>query len=85
MNLYNFSAVEQHYFSQSGRAEITTKIPYIVVPTFPNLGLFTALRFLEWVSENPKGLISHRSTLCISLARYQILRATRRGRGRLAR
>lgn len=33
-------------------------IPYITVENFPKLGLLTALRFLEWVSENPKGVIS---------------------------
>jgi len=29
-----------------------------VVDNFPRLGLFTALRFLEWVSGNPEGVIS---------------------------
>jgi glucosamine-6-phosphate deaminase len=52
------SLVEQSYFNQSGRESFSTKIPYIVVPTFPNLGLFTALRFLEWAAENPNGVIS---------------------------
>jgi len=54
----NFSPVEQHYFNQSGRKSYSTRIPYIVVPSFPNLGLFTALRFLEWAAENPNGVIS---------------------------
>ena len=44
--------------NQSGLQEITTNIPYITVSDFPKLGLFTALRFLEWVSENPDGVIS---------------------------
>ena len=52
------SSVEQSFFSRSGRTQIGTKIPYIVVQNFPNLGLFTALRFLEWVSQNPEGVIS---------------------------
>ena len=42
----------------SGQKQITTKIPYITVESFPKLGFFTALRFLEWVSENPRGTIS---------------------------
>ncbi|HAJ98468.1 MAG TPA: glucosamine-6-phosphate isomerase [Bacteroidales bacterium] len=36
----------------------TTKIPYLVVNNFPQLGLLTSLRFLEWASENPDGVIS---------------------------
>lgn len=34
------------------------KIPTIVVPNFPALGKLAALRFLEWVLENPRGVIS---------------------------
>ncbi|MBP1677854.1 MAG: 6-phosphogluconolactonase/glucosamine-6-phosphate isomerase/deaminase [Bacteroidetes bacterium] len=34
------------------------KIPYIVVDSFPKLGLLTAMRFLEWVAANPQGVIS---------------------------
>ena len=33
-------------------------MPYIVVENFPLMGLLTALRFLEWASENPNGVIS---------------------------
>lgn len=58
MNISNFSSVEKKFFELSGRTKITTKMPYITVENFPKLGLFTALRFLEWVSENPKGVIS---------------------------
>ena len=29
-----------------------------MVQNFPNLGLLTSLRFLEWVAENPEGVIS---------------------------
>lgn len=57
MNLL-LSPVEQAFFSQSQRPEPTTRIPYIIVPNFPKLGLMTALRFLEWVADNPKGVIS---------------------------
>ncbi len=37
---------------------MTTKLPYIIVDNFPKLGFLTALRFLEWVVENPQGVIS---------------------------
>ena len=57
--LQQFSSnVEQSFFARSGRTNMSTKIPYIVVQNFPNLGLFTALRFLEWASQNPEGVIS---------------------------
>jgi glucosamine-6-phosphate deaminase len=50
--------VELAFQERSGRKEFTTAIPYVVVQNFPNLGLLTSLRFLEWVSENPEGVIS---------------------------
>ncbi len=34
------------------------KIPSIVVDNFPALGQLTAIRFLEWVLENPEGVVS---------------------------
>lgn len=52
------SKVEQRFYELSGNKKITTNIPYITVDNFPKLGFFTALRFLEWVSENPNGTIS---------------------------
>ncbi|MEA3462897.1 MAG: glucosamine-6-phosphate isomerase [Bacteroidota bacterium] len=52
------SKVETAFYKISGEPEITTNIPFIVVENFPLMGLLTALRFLEWVSENPKGVIS---------------------------
>src|SRR6056297_2637403 len=52
------SKVEQIFHEQSGAYPCSTATPYIVVDNFPRLGLFTALRFLEWVSENPEGVIS---------------------------
>lgn len=52
------SPVEQSFFSQSGIDQISTNIPYIVVDNFPKLGLIASLRFLEWVSQNPEGVIS---------------------------
>ncbi len=58
MDRINTSKVEQAFLSQSGIEGMTTKIPYITVSDFPKLGLFTALRFVEWVAENPEGVIS---------------------------
>ena len=52
------SKVEQRFYELSGQERMTTRIPYIIVDNFPKLGFFTALRFLEWVSENPRGTIS---------------------------
>lgn len=50
--------VELAFQRKSGRTEFSTTIPYIVVQNFPNLGLLTSLKFLEWVAENPEGVIS---------------------------
>jgi glucosamine-6-phosphate deaminase len=36
----------------------TEKIPTMAVPHFPMLGKLTALRFLEWVQQNPGGVVS---------------------------
>ncbi len=58
MNTTGFTKVEQSFFKDSGRTQITTKLPYIVVNNFPSLGLLTSLRFLEWVADNPNGVIS---------------------------
>jgi glucosamine-6-phosphate deaminase len=52
------SAVERAFYNASGAGESSTFIPYVCVDNFPKLGLLTALRFLEWVSENPRGVIS---------------------------
>ncbi|MFA6483486.1 MAG: hypothetical protein WCW62_12965, partial [Bacteroidales bacterium] len=53
-----FSRIEQEYLERSDYVEQTGRIPYIIVDNFPELGKLTALRFLEWVAENPKGVIS---------------------------
>jgi glucosamine-6-phosphate deaminase len=58
MNKDALSAVEKSFFDRSGRKSWTTGIPYLVVSNLPELGLLTSLRFLEWVSENPEGVIS---------------------------
>ncbi|MEI7595656.1 MAG: glucosamine-6-phosphate isomerase [Bacteroidota bacterium] len=52
------SKVEQVFYELSGIQNETTKVPYITVDNFPKLGLLTSLRFLEWVSENPRGVLS---------------------------
>lgn len=57
-DISNLSEVEKAFLAESSIKEYSTKIPYVVVDNFPKLGLFTALRFLEWVSNNPDGVIS---------------------------
>ncbi len=53
-----FSKVEQNFLMESDITEMTTLIPYIITDSVPKLGVMSALRFLEWVSENPEGVIS---------------------------
>ncbi len=53
-----FTKVEKAFFQEANIKEITTPSPYITVESFPKLGLLSALSFLEWVSENPTGVIS---------------------------
>ena len=52
-----FTAVEQSFSLRKG-VDCFTNLPYIVVDNFPDLGKLAALRFLEWVGENPNGVIS---------------------------
>jgi glucosamine-6-phosphate deaminase len=54
----HFSQVENFFFERSNLADPTTPIPHIVVNNVPDLGLLTALRFLEWTADNPQGVIS---------------------------
>jgi len=54
----NYSLVEQSFLTHKETHESSTRIPYLVVDNFPTLGQLTALRFLEWVSKNPGGVIS---------------------------
>lgn len=58
LHKYPLSEVEKAFLEESGVQKISTLIPYLMVDNFPKLGLITACRFLEWVSENPKGVIS---------------------------
>jgi len=55
------SSVEKYYLKLSGKKfiyEPTEKIPVIQVGNFPELGKLTALRFIEWVQQNPRGVVS---------------------------
>ena len=55
------SKVEQYYLTQSKKELIykpTEKIPVIQVANFPELGKMTALRFIEWMQQNPGGVVS---------------------------
>ncbi|MGC9470634.1 MAG: hypothetical protein ACP5D1_03715 [Bacteroidales bacterium] len=58
MHSVNFTNVERHFIGEANIALQKTNVPYIVVDNFPLLGLLTSLRFLEWVAENPEGVIS---------------------------
>ena len=53
-----FSNVENAFFGKKSLRDQKSRIPYIKVENFPDLGLLTSLRFLEWVSINPNGVIS---------------------------
>ncbi len=55
------SCVEKYYLENSGFDFIYSpveKIPVIQVENFPELGKLTALRFIEWVLQNPGGVVS---------------------------
>ncbi len=55
------SSVEQFYLTKSKKElqyKPTEKIPIIQVNNFPELGKLTALRFVEWLQENPNGVVS---------------------------
>ena len=58
MKQFNWSTVESSFFDRRDLKEQTTEIPYIIIDNFPDLGLIVSLRFLEWVLENPEGVIS---------------------------
>jgi len=55
------SKVEKYYLEKSDKQlcyKPTEKIPVIQVENFPELGKFTALRFIEWAQTNPNGVVS---------------------------
>lgn len=60
-NRNELSKVEKYYLEQSGKSLYyppKEKIGIIQVSNFPELGRLTALRFIEWVLENPGGVVS---------------------------
>jgi glucosamine-6-phosphate deaminase len=54
----NSSKVEAAFHQAILRRSQRTNIPFIIVENFPKLGFLAALRFLEWVSQNPNGVVS---------------------------
>ena len=58
MDIHNLSKVEKIFFEKQVIKDQTTRIPYILIDNFPDIGLIVSLRFLEWVIENPEGVIS---------------------------
>jgi glucosamine-6-phosphate deaminase len=58
MKINHFTQVEKIFLQQAGIDRMTTKMPYITVEIFPKLGMLASLRFLEWITENPNGVIS---------------------------
>lgn len=52
-----FSNVERVYNDNIAR-RFHTNMPYITVDNFPKLGKLAAMRFLEWVNDNPEGVVS---------------------------
>ena len=54
----NWSNVEEVFFNNQNVKITKSNIPCIVINSFPDLGLMTSLRFLEWVWSNPNGVIS---------------------------
>ena len=58
MTTKQFSEVEKVFLQHAEIDRMTTKMPYITVENFPKLGMLTSLRFLEWVAQNPQGVIS---------------------------
>ena len=58
MKTNQFSQVERIFLQQAGLDQMSTKMSYITVENFPKLGMLASLRFLEWISQNPDGVIS---------------------------
>lgn len=55
------SKVEKYYLEKSNKElqyNPTEYIPIIQVNNFPELGKLTALRFIEWLQDNPDGVVS---------------------------
>jgi glucosamine-6-phosphate deaminase len=59
--IYKLTKTEKYFLNKSGNELIYTpseKIPIVQVSNFPELGKLTALRFIEWVQNNPGGVVS---------------------------
>ena len=54
------SRVESHALAANTQLQYSPeeKIPLLVVDNYPALGRLTAMRFLEWVLENPEGIVA---------------------------
>ncbi len=61
-NIFNPPTPVENYFLNLSKLDFCyepdEKIPVIQVNNFPSLGQLTALRFLEWVQNNPEGVVS---------------------------
>jgi len=61
-NIFNPPTPVEKYFVNHSKLDFCydpdEKIPVVQVNNFPNLGQLTALRFLEWVQNNPEGVVS---------------------------
>ena len=53
-----FTNVEQAFLENASIKNISTKTPFLTVASFPQLGLLSALSFIEWAAENPTGVVS---------------------------
>ncbi len=55
---HQFSNVEKRFFNNTRADYSHSKTSYLILENFPQLGFITSLRFLEWIYENPEGVIS---------------------------
>ena len=83
------STVENTFWQRSGLEASTSGIPFIVVNNFPQLGLISALRFLEWAGEHPEGVVSlptgKTPEYFIKWVHYLLKNWTRKGQDRFRR
>ncbi len=54
----NYSILEKSFREKHAFTEKNNRLRYLVTENFPVLGLLASLRFLEWCSENPEGIVS---------------------------
>ncbi len=58
MRKAEFTEVEKLFVSKTVKTFAHTNVPYITVDNFPLLGFLASIRFIEWISANPGGVIS---------------------------